>query len=248
MVVRSELEPQAFRGLSTQPCQDNGGTLPRGHNIQALALHPPPPSPSLDVTIKPLPRPHTFRERLRYRRQALDSSALSLLISILFPSLSNSEPLLLSSHSFSAHFENIVDRTAREGGRWRGELRRRRNFYFILFFFFSEGHLSQERSPEGYRKETRAGVGHCFTEVTSILDSFRLILKRWIFFCSLKKKSNLQGLYSLTKGAIHAPCKCLTLGWTINRYMTSIYRHRYGYCYFVIWNRFCLLLVSKEVI
>lgn len=33
MVVRSEQEPRAFRGLSTQPCQDNGGTLPRGHNI-----------------------------------------------------------------------------------------------------------------------------------------------------------------------------------------------------------------------
>lgn len=77
-------------------------------------------------------------------------------------------------------------------------MRRQQNYF--LFIFVSEGHLSQERSPEGYRKERRAGVGQCFGEVTSILDSFRLILQRQIFFRSLKKKSNLQGLYSQTKG------------------------------------------------
>lgn len=107
-------------------------------------------------------------------------------------------------------------------------MRRQQNYF--LFIFVSEGHLSQERSPEGYRKERRAGVGQGFGEVTSILDSFRLILQRQIFFVLSRKSLIYKGCIHEQKVndcAISAPCKCLTLGGTINRYITSIYRLKF---------------------
>lgn len=89
--------------------------------------------PSLDVSIKPLPHPHTFGEMRWDHRWALNISALSLLISPLLPSLSlflNSQPLFLSAHSFSAHFERIVDRIeSGEGDTWLNQAQSVFKFY-----------------------------------------------------------------------------------------------------------------------
>lgn len=77
---------------------------------------------------------------------------------------------------------------------------RRQQNYFLFIIFFPRAISARSDPRRDTEKKGEQGVGQCFGEVTSILDSFRLILQRQIFFRSLKKKSNLQGLYSQTKG------------------------------------------------
>lgn len=109
MVACLRLETRAFRGLSAQPCRDNGVSVPRGLYLWAssphLPLHLLPPS--ADVTIQPLVHPHTFRAspiRPPIARPCHNQ--------YLFPFYSTPNACYPPS---AAHFQNTVDRKEQRG-------------------------------------------------------------------------------------------------------------------------------------